>query len=135
MPVTFDEKTLTVTPSGETDAVGSVDVVVTDKSGLIELGRRTVTATVNRYLRADDPERRGMKVDATVRLRELLQAEAERVVGEVALEAALMADTAAVFGTLATDLKATEAEVSANVDAIVAAKLKPAASVATEVTP
>lgn len=52
-------------------AVAVATAIVTDAKGA-EISRQTVTAEVNKNLRADDPNRRGLKVDARDRLAELI---------------------------------------------------------------
>lgn len=81
-------------------AVATATAIVTDAKG-VELSRQTVTAEVNKNLRADDPKRRGLKVDAQDRLAQLLAEKADALeVGDVA-KAAEVADFANVK-TLAT---------------------------------
>lgn len=109
MPLVYGTDLQTVIQG--TDAVASVTVIVTDDKA-VELGREVITASVNASLSATDPARRGLKVDAADRLRDLLAAEAERVGARIAAENAPLAK----FADLATTLKATEADVSASVD-------------------
>lgn len=113
MPVSFADD-MTIERAGE-DAVATVTVVVTDDLGT-ELGRRAISARVNAFLRADDPNRRGMQVDAPVRLQQLLNEEAEAA-GKAVAEAAV---PLARFATLAADLAKDEATIGTRVDAVVA---------------
>ena len=57
-------------------AVASAVAIVTDEKGA-ELSRQTVTAEVNKDLRADDERRRGLRVDAKERLAQLLAEKAD----------------------------------------------------------
>lgn len=129
MPVSFAGD-MTVTRAGD-DAVATVTVIVTDDKGA-ELGRRPISARVNAFLRADDPNRRGMQVDAPVRLQQLLNEEAEAAGKAVAEEAVPLAR----FATLATDLAKDVTAIGTRVDAVVAdtkARLtEPVAEVAKE---
>lgn len=113
MPVAFGSD-MKIERAGD-DAVATVTVIVTDDKGA-ELGRRQVSARVNAFLRADDPNRRGLQVDADVRLQQLLGEAAEAAGKAVAEEAVPLAR----FAALATNLAKDTAAIGTRVDAVVA---------------
>lgn len=95
MPVTLVDTQATV--QGDM-LVATATAVIINATGT-ELGRVPVTAQVNKDLSANDPNRRGLKVNAKPRLRQLLKeaaiAAAAQVKAQVA-EAAKVTDLAAL---------------------------------------
>lgn len=75
------------------DAVATATAVVTDDKGT-ELSRESITAQVNKNLRADDPKRRGLKLDAKERLVQLLAEQADAVEAKATAKAAEVSDFA-----------------------------------------
>lgn len=72
MPVALSDVDVTI--QGDM-ALATATAVVTDDKGT-ELSRESITAQVNKNLRADDPKRRGLKLDAKERLAQLLAEQA-----------------------------------------------------------
>lgn len=125
----FAVSDVTVTIQGD-DAVGSATCVVTDEKGA-ELAREAITARVNHNLRADDPNRRGLKVDAATRLQQLLAEEAAAVATRV-LVAALPLPK---FDGLEVGLATLVAEKAIEVEAVVAAEKAKAEIVTAKIAP
>lgn len=111
----FAVEAVTVTIQGD-DAVGSAVCVITDEKGA-ELAREAITARVNHNLRADDPNRRGLKVDARDRLQQLLAEEAAAAATRVLVDAL----PAAKFDGLDKELTTLVAAKAVEVEAVVAA--------------
>ena len=94
------------------DATASAEVIVTDEKGA-EVGRQTASARCNRHLRADDPNRRGMAVDADDRLAQLLAEDAARLAAQVLIEQAPFADFATTLAPkVAEQVPVVEAQVA-----------------------
>lgn len=88
MPVKLADCTVQI--QGDMAVATATAIVVDDKGA--ELSRETVTAQVNKDLRADDPARRGLRVDAKDRLAELLAAQADAAEAKVIAKAAEVTD-------------------------------------------
>jgi hypothetical protein len=84
MPVALSDVDVTI--QGDM-ALATATAVVTDDKGT-ELSRETITAEVNKDLRADDPKRRGLKVDAKDRLAQLLAEQANAAEAKAAVKSA-----------------------------------------------
>ena len=112
----FSVETVTTRIQGD-DAIASGVCIVTDEAGT-ELARETITARANHNLRADDPNRRGMRVDAAERLQQLLAEEAAAVAAKALVEALPLAK----FEGLAEGVATLVAAKAAEVEAIVAAE-------------
>lgn len=119
MPFAIAEGSTAVTIQGDY-AVAEAVCVVTDDAGT-ELAREPITARVNHGLRADDPNRRGMQVDARDRLQQLLAEEAATVATRVLTEAVPLAKFDGLEKELAALVEARHEEVAVKVAEVVAA--------------